>query len=46
MHERFERAKSKAAEIRGQALTSADDDPWLREMYERYWPFDDYNEDE
>ena len=45
-HERFERAKSKAAEIRAQALASTDDDPWLREMSEIHWPFDDYNEDE
>ncbi|KAF2130129.1 hypothetical protein P153DRAFT_231335 [Dothidotthia symphoricarpi CBS 119687] len=45
-HERFESAKRKAAEIREQALASADDDPWLREMSERHWPFDDYDEDE
>lgn len=45
-HERFESAKSKAAEVREQALASADDDPWLRESSERHWPFDDYDEDE
>jgi hypothetical protein len=45
-NERFESAKSKAAEIREQGLASADDDPWLREMSERHWPFDDYDEDE
>jgi hypothetical protein len=45
-NERFESAKTKAAEIREQALASADDDPWLREMSVRHWPFDDYNEDE
>jgi hypothetical protein len=45
-NERFESAKSKSAEIREQALASADDEPWLREMSERHWPFDDYDEDE
>jgi hypothetical protein len=45
-NEQFESAKNNAAEIREQALTSADDDPWLREMSARHWPFDDYNEDE
>ncbi|RMZ68811.1 phosphotransferase enzyme family [Pyrenophora seminiperda CCB06] len=44
--ERFESAMSKLAEIREQALASVDDDPWLREMSERHWPFDDYDEDE
>ncbi|KAJ4994062.1 hypothetical protein SVAN01_00539 [Stagonosporopsis vannaccii] len=46
LHERFEISKSRAAEIREQALASADDDPWLREMSERHWPFDDFDEDE
>lgn len=45
-HDRFKSAKSKAAEIREQGLASADDDPWLREMSERPWPFDDYDENE
>ncbi|KAF2999663.1 hypothetical protein E8E13_000796 [Curvularia kusanoi] len=45
-NENFETAKSKAAYIRERALTSADDDPWLREMSERHWPFDDYDEAE
>jgi hypothetical protein len=44
--ERFESAKEKAAEIREQALASADDESWLREMSERHWPFDDHDEDE
>ncbi|KAF1348371.1 kinase-like protein [Lizonia empirigonia] len=46
LNERFESAMSKSAEIREQALASADDDPWLREMSERHWPFDNYDEDE
>ncbi|KAF2850103.1 hypothetical protein T440DRAFT_555370 [Plenodomus tracheiphilus IPT5] len=45
-NERFESARMKAAEIREQALASVDDEPWLREMSERHWPFDDYDEDE
>ncbi|OSS53226.1 hypothetical protein B5807_01856 [Epicoccum nigrum] len=45
-NERFESAKDKSAEIREQALASANDDPWLREMSGRHWPFDDYDEDE
>jgi hypothetical protein len=45
LKERFESAMSKSAEIREQALASADDNPWLREMSERHWPFDNYDED-
>ncbi|PSN60403.1 hypothetical protein BS50DRAFT_604702 [Corynespora cassiicola Philippines] len=45
-HERFESAKEKAKEIREQGLASADDDPWLREMSEFHWPFDDFDENE
>jgi hypothetical protein len=45
-NEWFESAKSKSAQIRKKALASADDDPWLRDMSERHWPFDDYDEDE
>ena len=45
-NERFESAKDKAVEIREQALASADDDLWLKEMSGRHWPFDDYDEDE
>lgn len=45
-HDRFEDAKRKAAKIRNSALASVDDDPWLQEMSERHWPFDDYDEDE
>jgi hypothetical protein len=45
-NERFESAKSKSIEVREQALASAEDDPWLRKMSERHWPFDDFDEDE
>ncbi|KAH8732087.1 kinase-like domain-containing protein [Phaeosphaeriaceae sp. PMI808] len=45
-NDRFESAKSKAAEIREQALASADHEPWLRKMSERHWPFDDHDENE
>lgn len=45
-HDRFESAKEKARCIREEGLASVDDDPWLREMSERHWPFDDYDEDE
>lgn len=45
-NERFESAKSRAAEVREEALASVEDEPWLREMFERHWPFDDCDEDE
>ncbi|KAH3973014.1 hypothetical protein HBH52_147360 [Parastagonospora nodorum] len=45
-NEHIQTAKKKASEIQEQALASADDDPWLREMSERHWPFDDFDEDE
>ena len=45
-NERFDDPTEKAAEIRKQALDSTDDDPWLREMSERHWPYDDFNEEE
>ena len=45
-NERYEHAKSKAAEFREQALASADDDPWLRAMSEKHWPYDNFDEDE
>lgn len=46
LNERFDIVKSNAAEIKENALASVDDDPWLREMSERHWPFDDSDEDE
>ena len=46
LEERYESTVSRSTEIRKQALASVDDDPWLREMSERHWPFDDYDENE
>jgi hypothetical protein len=46
LNERFEIVQNNAAEIKGNALASVDDDPWLDEMIERHWPFDDFDEDE
>ncbi|KAH7410486.1 kinase-like domain-containing protein [Phaeosphaeria sp. MPI-PUGE-AT-0046c] len=45
-NELFEDAKIKAAEIREQALASANDDTWLRETSERHWPFDNFDEED
>jgi hypothetical protein len=45
-NDRYDSAKAKAAEIKEQALASANDDPWLREMSERHWPWDDYDGEE
>jgi len=45
-NERFENVKAKAAEIKEQALASADDDPWLKKMSDRHWPFDDFDEED
>ncbi|KAH7074447.1 kinase-like domain-containing protein [Paraphoma chrysanthemicola] len=45
-NERFEESKERAVQLREQGLTGADDDPWLREMSERHWPWDDFDEDE
>lgn len=45
-NEQFEYAKHTAAAFREQGLASADDEPWMREMSERHWPYDDFDEDE
>ncbi|KAL5115273.1 hypothetical protein ACEQ8H_006865 [Pleosporales sp. CAS-2024a] len=45
-NEYFESAKKRAKSIREQGLASVSDDPWLMEMTEQHWPFDDYHEDE
>ncbi|KAH7087401.1 kinase-like domain-containing protein [Paraphoma chrysanthemicola] len=45
-NERFEESKERAVQIKEQGLAGADDDPWLREMSERHWPWDDFDEDE
>jgi hypothetical protein len=44
-HERLDYAESKAVEIQALALASVEDDPWLKEMSRRHWPFDDFDED-
>lgn len=46
MDDGFDSAQSRATELREQALASIEDDPWLREMSKRHWPFDDHDEDE
>ncbi|KAJ4349361.1 uncharacterized protein N0V89_007975 [Didymosphaeria variabile] len=45
-HERFESAKERARLIREEGLLAVSDEPWLREMTEQHWPFDDSKEDE
>jgi hypothetical protein len=45
-NESFESAKERARMIREEGLASVSDDPWLKEMSEQNWPFDDCNEDE
>ncbi|KAF2750959.1 kinase-like protein [Sporormia fimetaria CBS 119925] len=45
-NELFESAKEGGRLIKEEGLAEVDDDPWLREMSERHWPFDDFDEDE
>ncbi|KAF2733756.1 hypothetical protein EJ04DRAFT_605135 [Polyplosphaeria fusca] len=45
-NEGFEGARERAGWIREEGLASVSDDAWLREMTERHWPFDDWDEDE
>ncbi|KAF2258095.1 hypothetical protein CC78DRAFT_587545 [Lojkania enalia] len=45
-NESFESAKERARLIREEGLAAVSDDPWLKEMTEQHWPFDDCNEDE
>jgi hypothetical protein len=45
-NEMFESAKERAKLIREEGLAAVSDDPWLKKMTERNWPFDDYDEDE
>jgi hypothetical protein len=44
-NEYFPNAKERARSIKEKGLAAVNDDPWLKEMTERHWPFDDYNED-
>lgn len=45
-NELFEEARKRAELIKEEGLAAVDDDAWLREMTEKHWPFDDFNEDE
>ncbi|KAF1963490.1 kinase-like protein [Byssothecium circinans] len=45
-NELFESAKERARLIKEEGLAAVSDDPWLREMTEQNWPFDDWDEDE
>ncbi|KAF2866274.1 kinase-like domain-containing protein [Massariosphaeria phaeospora] len=45
-NELFEDAKEKAAMIKEEGLAGIEDEPWLRDMSEKHWPFDDFDEDE
>ena len=45
-NENYENAKEKAMLIKEQGLASIKDDPWLKEMSERHWPLDDFDESE
>ena len=45
-NESFESAKERAKLIKEEGLAAVSDDPWLMEMTEKHWPFDDFNEDE
>ncbi|PVH97319.1 hypothetical protein DM02DRAFT_597827 [Periconia macrospinosa] len=45
-NELFEDAKERARLIREEGLHAVSDEPWLREMTERHWPFDDWDEDQ
>jgi len=42
----FESAKERAWLIREEGLAAVSDEPWLKEMTEKHWPFDDFDEDE
>jgi hypothetical protein len=44
-NESFESAMERARLIREEGLDAVSDKPWLREMSERHWPFDDCDED-
>jgi len=45
-NELYEEAKEKAKWVKEEGLESVADDPWLKEMTEKHWPFDDFNEEE
>lgn len=45
-NETFESAKERARFIKEEGLAAVADDPWLKEMSDKHWPFDDCDEDE
>jgi hypothetical protein len=45
-NELFEETRKRADLVKAEGLAAVDDDAWLREMTEKHWPFDDFNEDE
>ncbi|KAF2278274.1 kinase-like protein [Westerdykella ornata] len=45
-NERYEASKAMAKWVKERGLAEADGDPWLKEMSERHWPFDDHDEEE
>jgi hypothetical protein len=45
-NESFESAKERARLIREEGLAAVSGDPWLKEMTDQHWPFDDCDEDE
>ncbi|KAF1837045.1 kinase-like protein [Decorospora gaudefroyi] len=44
-NESFENAREKARFIREERLAAVADEPWLKEMTEQHWPFDDWDEE-
>lgn len=44
--ELFEEARKRAQLIKEEGLAAVEDDAWLREMTDRHWPFDGFDEDE
>lgn len=45
-HEMYENVKKTASLLKEEGLSAVSDDPWLQEMTEKHWPFDDYDENE
>jgi hypothetical protein len=45
-NETYEEAKERARLYKAEGLESISDDPWLQEISDKHWPFDDYDEDE
>lgn len=45
-HERFDISTERAKEFKEEGLEAVEDEPWLRDVSERHWPFDDFDEEE